>query len=152
LKFHRPAKTSFKLADWPAHNYNGGAIIHPNDSRKFAVVTDDITGPEPVGMGFTGQPDDAKKLRLVFVVGDSLGVSHKLLGVEIAKTAKARKTRPADYHMVNHFNLQKLASADEVAGHFDVGFARGRVPAGVLMCQHDSRCGGHNCQTKNFGG
>jgi hypothetical protein len=65
------------LADWPIHYHDCRAVIHPNDSGKFAVVTDDIAGPEPVGMGFTGQPDDAEKLRLVFVAGDSLGVSHK---------------------------------------------------------------------------
>ena len=80
LKLHRSTKTSFKLADWPIHNHDCRAVIHPNDSSKFAVVTDDITGPEPVGMGFTGQPDDAKKFRLVFVVGDSLGVAHNIIG------------------------------------------------------------------------
>jgi hypothetical protein len=112
LERHWPAKSGFKFADWAAHNYNGGAIIHSNDSRKFAVVTNDIAGPEPVWMGFTGQPNDADKLGLVRVKGKAFGVSHKLLGVEITKTAKARKTRPADYHMIYHFNLQKLAGAN----------------------------------------
>ena len=86
LKLHRPAKTSFKLADWPIHNDHGVAVIHPNDSGKFAVVTDDITGPEPVGMGFTGQPNDAKEFRLIFVVKDSFCVSHKIL---IGKSSQA---------------------------------------------------------------
>ena len=112
LKLHRPAKAGFKLADWTIHYHDGRAIIHPNDSRKFSVVADDITGPEPVGVGFTGQPDDAEKFRLVFVVGDSLDVSHKLLGVEIAISSETGKIRPSDYHMINHFNFKKLAGAN----------------------------------------
>ena len=35
--------------------------------------------------------------------------------------------------MIEKFNLQKLAGADEIAGHFDVGFARGGVAGGVIV-------------------
>ena len=77
LKLHRPAKTRFKLADWPIHNDHGVAVIHSNNSGKFAVVTDDITGPEPMWMGLTGQPDDAEKLGLGLVVANFSGAFHK---------------------------------------------------------------------------
>jgi hypothetical protein len=78
-------------------------------------------------MGFTGQPDDAEKLRLIPVVGDSLGVSHKLLGVEITTGPETRKIWPADYDMIQDFDFQKLAGADEVTRHFDVGFRWGAI-------------------------
>ncbi len=35
----------------------------------------------------------------------------------------------ANHYMVEHFDLQKLTGADEVAGDLDVGFARRRIAA-----------------------
>ena len=35
--------------------------------------------------------------------------------------------------MIQHFDFQQLAGPDQVAGDFDVGFARGRIPAGMVV-------------------
>src|SRR5438093_1416825 len=44
--------------------------------------------------------------------------------------------RVAHDDVVQHFDLEKLARADEVAGHFDVGFRWGRVAGRVIMHEH----------------
>jgi len=49
------------------------------------------------------------------------------ISIEIAKRAETGKIRPANYHMVANFNFEKLASADEVTGYFDVGFRWGTI-------------------------
>ena len=41
--------------------------------------------------------------------------------------------------MVEHFYFQKLASADEVAGNLDVGFARGRIAARMIVRECDMK-------------
>ena len=42
----------------------------------------------------------------------------------------------ANHYMVEHFDLQKLTGADEVAGDLDVGFARGRITARmIVLCE-----------------
>ena len=78
-------------------------------------------------MGFGSQPDNAEKLGLVLVAGDSLGVSHKLLGVEITTGPETRKIWPADYDVIQDFNFKELAGTDEVAGHFYVRFGWGAI-------------------------
>ena len=46
--------------------------------------------------------------------------------------------------VVEDFNLEKLTSADEVAGNLDVGFARRGFSARVVVGQEESGGGGHN--------
>jgi len=39
--------------------------------------------------------------------------------------------------MVEHLDLEQLPGADEFACHADVRLARGWVPAGMIVCDHD---------------
>ena len=39
----------------------------------------------------------------------------------------------ADDDMICNFNLHQLAGPDQIAGDFDIGFARRRVPARVIV-------------------
>ncbi len=56
----------------------------------------------------------------------------------------------ADDYMVEHFNFQKLASADEVTGDFDVGFTWGRVAARVVVGQDERGGGGHDGEAEHL--
>ena len=56
----------------------------------------------------------------------------------------------ANNYVVEHFNLEELASADEVAGNFDVGFARGRVAARMIVREHEGGGGGHNGEAEHL--
>ncbi len=56
----------------------------------------------------------------------------------------------ADHYMVEHFDFQKLASADEVAGNLDVGFARRRIPARVIVRKHKGGGVGHNGEAEHL--
>ena len=49
---------------------------------------------------------------------------HNQLHGTITKLAQRTMIRVAHDDVVQHFDLEKLACADEVAGHFDVGFRR----------------------------
>ena len=40
---------------------------------------------------------------------------------------------PAENDVVDHFNLQQLPGADQIAGHTNVGLARRRVAARMIM-------------------
>ena len=53
-------------------------------------------------------------------------------------------------HMVEHFDLQKLAGADQIARHLDVGFGGGRVVAGVIVHQRNGRSVRHDCAFEDF--
>ena len=55
----------------------------------------------------------------------------------------------SDDDVIEDFDLQKLASADEVAGDLDVGFARRGVSAGVVVHEDKRRCASHDGQTEN---
>jgi len=60
----------------------------------------------------------------------------------------------AEDDVVEHFYFQKLASADEVAGDLDVGFARRGFSARVVvLCAHPSyvQLSGLSSQTSRFG-
>src|SRR5580658_7788072 len=46
---------------------------------------------------------------------------------EITKLAKTGVVSGSDDNMVKDFDFQKLTGADEITGHFDVGFTRRRV-------------------------
>ena len=56
----------------------------------------------------------------------------------------------ADDYVVEHFDFQKLASADEVAGNLDVGFARGRIAARMIVREHEGGGGGHNGEAEHL--
>ena len=56
----------------------------------------------------------------------------------------------ADHYVVEHFDFQKLASADEVAGNLDVGFARGRIAARVIVGQDEGGGGGHDGEAEHL--
>ena len=45
-------------------------------------------------------------------------------------------------YVVEDFDFQKLASADEVAGNFDVGFTGGGFSARVVVHEHEGGGGG----------
>ena len=55
----------------------------------------------------------------------------------------------ADHYMVEHFDFQKLASADEVAGNFDVGFGGRGLALGVIVHEHEGGGGGDDGQPED---
>jgi len=70
--------------------------------------------------------------------------------IEIAELAQATVVGVPDDDVVEDFDFQELAGADEVAGYLDVGFRRGRFPARVVMGQ-DNRGGAcDNRQTEHL--
>ena len=56
----------------------------------------------------------------------------------------------ANHYMVKHFDFQKLPGADEVAGNLDVGFARGRIAARMIVREHEGGGGGHDCKAEHL--
>ena len=56
----------------------------------------------------------------------------------------------ANDYVVEHFDFQKLASADKVAGNLDVGFARRGFSARVVVGQDESGGGGHNGEAEHL--
>ncbi len=50
----------------------------------------------------------------------------------------------ANDYVVEDFDFQELASADEVAGNFDVGLARRGFSARVVVGQDEGGGGGHD--------
>ena len=54
--------------------------------------------------------------------------------------------------MVENFNFEKLAGADQVACHLNVGFGWRGFPAWVIVCEHNGVGGGHNGQPEHFAG
>ena len=56
----------------------------------------------------------------------------------------------ADDYMVEDFDFQKLASADEVAGNFDVGLARRGFSARVVVHEHQRGGGGHDGEAEHL--
>ena len=56
----------------------------------------------------------------------------------------------ANDYVVEHFDFEKLASADEVAGNLDVGFARGRIAARMIVGKHKGGGGGHDGEAEHL--
>jgi hypothetical protein len=56
----------------------------------------------------------------------------------------------AHYNVVKHFDFEKLPGAYQVARHFNVGFRRRCLPAGVIVRHHNGGGGGHYRQPKHF--
>ena len=56
----------------------------------------------------------------------------------------------ANDYVVEDFDFQKLASADEVAGDFDVGFARRGFAARVVVHEHQRGGGGHDGEAEHL--
>ena len=76
--------------------------------------------------------------------------------VKIAKFAQGTMVLITDDDMVNQFEFQKLTGANQITGHFDVRLAGARLPAGVIVHEHDgaraARNGGAEhlaCMDKN---
>ena len=74
------------------------------------------------------------------------------LGRKIAQLAQAGSLVIADNDMIEDVDLEKLASADQVTGDFDVT-VRGRGFAAGMVMQENQRGGtGQNGDAKNFAG
>jgi hypothetical protein len=58
--------------------------------------------------------------------------------------------RVAHYDVVKNFDFEKLPGAYQVACYPNVGFGWRWVAAGVIVCQYNGGCGGHNCQPEYF--
>ena len=56
----------------------------------------------------------------------------------------------ANDYVVEDFDFEKLASADEVAGNLDVGFARRGFAARVVVGQDEGGGGGHNGEAEHL--
>ena len=54
--------------------------------------------------------------------------------------------------MIENLDFEKLACTRQVARDLDVSFRRGRVPARMVVSQHDGGRGGHYCQAEAFAG
>ena len=52
--------------------------------------------------------------------------------------------------VVQHLDLQELSRANQVAGHFDVGFGRRGIAAGMIMDKHNRRGIGRDGQFKDL--
>ena len=78
------------------------------------------------------------------------------LGVKVPKFAETDPVAftalnaPSQDNVIEHLDMQELARADEVAGDFDIGFARSRIAAGMIM--HKDHSGGTlgDCWREDF--
>src|SRR5207249_6662975 len=57
---------------------------------------------------------------------------------------------PALHPLSLHDALPILTRPDEVAGHFDVRFRRSRVPAGMIVSEHDPAAGDRDGRLEHF--
>ena len=71
---------------------------------------------------------------------------------QIAKISKTGVAGMAHDNVVEHFDLQKLSGANEVASDFDVRFGWCRITARMIVRDDDCRRTCHNCQSKNLHG
>src|SRR5205809_5602397 len=81
--------------------------------------------------------DKKKAIPSVFE-GIASTTRHNQLHGTITKLAQRTMIRVAHNDVIQHFDLEKLARADEVAGHFDVGFRRLRLTGRVVGRQAGS--------------
>ena len=63
---------------------------------------------------------------------------------KIAKLAQAGVFGVSDYDVVENFDFYHLASADQIAGDFYIGFAGRGFSTGVVVHKDDRSGRGHN--------
>ena len=56
----------------------------------------------------------------------------------------------SDDYVVEDFDFHQLTGADEVTGHFDVGFGRLRLAARVIVHHDNCARGGDDCRPEHF--
>jgi hypothetical protein len=105
-------------------------VAHNDANLRKSVLADEYFYIKKPGQKMTGRCLLREKSQLT--QGTMIWISH-------------------DY-MVKDFYFDKLAGANEIAGHFNIGFRWLRFAAGVIV--HEDKCGrpGNNCSPKNLTG
>ena len=60
--------------------------------------------------------------------------------------------RAANDYMIQNLDFEQLASANKIAGYFDVGFGWGGIHSWVIMHYNNGISGADYCQPENLAG
>jgi len=56
----------------------------------------------------------------------------------------------SDYDVINYIDFEQLPGTDQIPRHFNVGLARRRIPARVVVSYRNCRCGADYGRSEDF--